>query len=133
MTREEAIERVKEIINNMSESDMIYIHNEYCEARNYYDDRIEYYDSIDELCYGMKPTEIIEKFGDLYNSNSEYIKFTIYGAESADWTDVMVDDIAEYCIDSEESFYNDDIQEVIDEYLESLYEDEDEEEEDEED
>lgn len=129
MTREEAIERVTEIINDMSEGDMIYIHNEYCEANRYYDDRIEDYYSLDDLCCGMKPTEIIEKFGDLYNSNSEYIKFTIYGAESADWTDVMVDDIAVYCIDNEESFYNDDIQEVIDEYLEEDEEEEEEEEE----
>lgn len=126
MTREEAIEKVEEIINNMRESDMIEIHNEWCEATGYYDDRIEYYDFIDILCDGMKPSEIIEKYGDLYNCNTDYLKLTIYGAEPADYTDVCVDDIAKYCIDYEESFDCYEIQEVIDEYLESLEEEEEE-------
>lgn len=132
---EEAYDELEEMLDNMSDGELFEIHNEWCEEMHYYDDRIEYYECLDELCCDMKPTEIIEKFGDLQNCTSDYIKFTIYGAEEADVSDVDTRAIAEYCIDNEEDFYNTDIELFLDdlndklEELEEEYEEEEEEEE----
>lgn len=110
-TREERIEQVKDCIESMSESNMIWLHNEYCERESYYDDRIYEYYELNEICNGMTPIEIIEKFGDLTYCN--YFKYGVYGAESADWNDVFVDDIAEYCVDEQEDFGDSEIADLL--------------------
>lgn len=132
---EEAYDELEEMLDNMSDGELFEVHNEWCEEMHYYEDRIEYYEYLDELCYNMKPTEIIEKFGDLQNCSSDYIKFTIYGAEEADSSDVDTRAIAEYCIDNDEYFFSRDIELFLDDLndklteLEEEYEEEEEEEE----
>lgn len=37
---------------------------------------------IDEICYGMKPSKLIEKMTSDFNSNDDYFYFSIYGLES---------------------------------------------------
>lgn len=37
---------------------------------------------IDEMCYGMKPSDLIEKMTSDFDSNDEYFYFSIYGLES---------------------------------------------------
>lgn len=124
--RNEIIEKyydeIEATLDIMNDDDLFSVHNEWCEAMGYYDDRIEYYESLDELCCGMKPTEIIEKFGDLQNCSSDYIKFTIYGTEEADPSDVDTRAIAEYCVDNEDYFYNDDIENLLDDMADELNE-----------
>ena len=39
-------------------------------------------DEIDEICYGMKPSELIEKMTSDFNSSDEYFYFSIWGLES---------------------------------------------------
>lgn len=39
-------------------------------------------DEIDEICYGMKPSELIEKMTSDFDSNDDYFYFSIYGLES---------------------------------------------------
>ena len=58
-------------------------------------------DEIDEICCGMKPSELIEKMTSDFNSNDDYFYFSILGLES--------------CNDRAELYHNEcDINEVID-------------------
>lgn len=56
---------------------------------------------IDEICYGMKPSELIEKMTSDFNSSDDYFYFSIWGLES--------------CNDRAELYHNEcDIEDVID-------------------
>lgn len=59
------LEKIKDAITDLDNSDKVGLWNEYCESNNYYDDRIEYND-IDELLCGLDPSEVINKI-DLEN------------------------------------------------------------------
>lgn len=126
---------ILECLNNMNTDDLVNIHNEYCEANNDIDDRIESMIEFDDLLYGKKPSEIAEMVsGEDFNVGDDYFWFTIYGIESSDFADDMPiykEDIAKYIEDERDSLYNDEIQEIIDEYEEEEEEEEDGEEEDE--
>ena len=52
MTIEELKDRIIEALNDMSDSDLYYLFNQYCEEAGYYDDRIEDMDNFDELFQG---------------------------------------------------------------------------------
>lgn len=54
------IDKIKDEINNLDESSKVSLWNDYCEANGYYGDRIECND-IDELCYGLKPSEVLDR------------------------------------------------------------------------
>lgn len=41
-------------------------------------------DEIDEICYGMKPSELIEKMTSDFDSRDNYFYFSIWGLESCD-------------------------------------------------
>ena len=127
-TYEEKIEAIKNIIEDMDDSDAVALHNEYCYETNDYDDEIIEMERFDEICEGMAPIEIANHifYGD-FNPNHEYFHYDGYGNfEStecpADW--IYPGDIAREVVDRECSFENDEIQEEID----SWSEDEDEEE-----
>lgn len=130
-----ATAEIKETIDGLDECSMINIHNEYCRNMGYFDDEAINYEQLDDLCCGMSPTEIIEKYGAC--DGMEWFKFNGYGyPEEFSWADVDTETIAEYCVENEEDFYESDIREILD-TLEELVdkleeEDEEEEEEDEE-
>ena len=128
-TYDEKVEAIKNIIEDMDESDAVALHNEYCYETNNYDDEIIEMERFDESCEGMTPIDIANHifYGD-FNPNHEYFHYDGYGNfESTnyptDW--IYPGDIAREVVDREESFENDEIQEEID----SWNEDEDEEEE----
>ena len=128
-TYEEKVEAIKNIIEDMDDSDAVALHNEYCYETNNYDDEIIEMERFDEICEGMTPSDIARGifYGD-FNPNHDYFHFNGYGNfESTnyptDW--IYPGDIAREVVDREESFGNDEIQEEID----SWREDEDEEEE----
>lgn len=126
---DEKVEAIKDIIENMSESDAMAIHNEYCYETNDYDDEIIEMERFDEICEEMTPSEIALSifFGD-FNPNHDYFHFNGYGNfESTDFpTDwIYPGDIAKEVVDRECAFENDEIQEEIDSWSED---DEDEEE-----
>ena len=127
-TYEEKIEAIKNIIEDMDESDAVALHNEWCYETNNYDDEIIEMERFDEICEGMKPFDIAMKigYGD-FNPNHGYFYFNGYGNfESTNYpTDrIYPGDIAREVVDRECSFENDEIQEEID----SWSEDDDEEE-----
>ena len=128
-TYEEKVEAIKNIIEDMDESDAVALHNEYCYETNDYDDEIIEMERFDEICEGMTPSDIARSifYGD-FNPNHNYFRYD--GCANFKSTDYPTDwiypgDIAREVVDREKSFGNDEIQEEID----SWNEDEDEEEE----
>ena len=129
-TYDEKVEAIKNIIEDMDESDAVELHNEYCYETNDYDDEIIEMERFDEICEGMTPSDIASSifYGD-FNPNHEYFHYDGYGNfESTnyptDW--IYPGDIAREVVDRECAVENDEIQEEIG----SWSEDEDEEEED---
>ena len=121
-TYEEKVEAIKNIIEDMDDSDAVALHNEYCYETNNYDDEIIEMERFDEICEGMTPSDIARSifYGD-FNPNHEYFHFNGYGNfESTnyptDW--IYPGDIAREIVDREESFRNDEIQEEIDSWNE---------------
>ena len=126
-TYDEKVEAIKNIIEDMDDSDAVALHNEWCYEINDYDGEIIEMERFDEFCEGMTPSDIAMKifYGD-FNPNHDYFRYDGYANfESTDFPTEWIypGDIARYVVDYEESFRNDEIQEEID----SWSEDEDEE------
>ena len=64
-------------------------------------------DEIDDICYGMKPSELLEKMTSDFDSNDKYFYFSIYGLESTD---------SKYDIYRDNTTEDDVLDELIDEY-----------------
>lgn len=134
-TYDEKVEAIKNIIEDMDDSDAVALHNEYCYEINNYDDEIIEMERFDEICEGMTPSDIANHifYGD-FNPNHEYFHYDGYGNfESTDYpTDwIYPGDIAREVVDREKSFENDEIQEEIDSWSEDDEEDSEEETDDE--
>ena len=121
-TYEEKIEAIKNIIEDMDDSDAVALHNEWCYETNNYDDEIIEMGRFDEICEGMTPSEIASNivYGD-FNSNHDYFHFNGYrNFESTgcptDW--IYPGDIASDVVDRKESFGNDELQEEINSWSE---------------
>ena len=135
-TYDEKVEAIKNIIEDMDDSDAVALHNEYCYETNDYDDEIIEMERFDEICEGMTPSDIARSifYGD-FNPNHEYFHYDGYGNfESTnyptDW--IYPGDIAREVVDREKSFENDEIQEEIDSWSEEEDEEDSEEEADDE-
>lgn len=112
---DEARKEIEEIIDGMDIDKQYSLFCEYCENANYYDDRPESVDSIDELCCGMKPSEIILTYGDM-DLGWDYFQFNGYGYP-IEWEGIdCVSDVVDYIIENENALENDDIQEILDRY-----------------
>lgn len=134
-TYDEKVEAIKNIIEDMDDSDAVALHNEYCYETNNYDDEIFEMERFDEICEGMEPSDIARSifYGD-FNPNHEYFHYDGYGNfESTgcptDW--IYPGDIAREVVDRECAFENDEIQEEIDSWSEDEDEDSEEETDDE--
>lgn len=125
------IEKVKEILENLDENDLISVWNSYCDLNNYYEDRIYGMYEIDDLFYDVKASDFLDKLSGDFNHNDEYFKDSIYGLESFNYASDVVDfdDLAKYIVNNEDTL---DCAEIED-YLEELEEEEEEEEENEDD
>ena len=122
-------ERIKACLEDMSDTDLIGIYNEYCQENCYSEEEFFSMDMFDELNYGRKPLEIAEYVRDCdFNPNDDYFRDGIFGPTSYSTYECAdeirtneLKELAEYIIDNDESFYNSDIRDA-------LYEDDDEEE-----
>ena len=136
MTDERKAENRKQIedlvfntIDNMSDSEMIELWNEYCGDNGYYDDRIEYFDEgvFNDLMSGKTPYEIYQII-----DNSDISFFDDYchydGYELNTFSDVYdsidIDNLVKWVIEEERDLGNFEIDEL---YNKLLNEDEDEE------
>ena len=113
------IEEIKEFLEDMSESDIFYIWNEYTQNNNYYDDEIFSMDEFDEIMDGTTPTDLSYKifYGD-FNPNNAYFYFNGYGnLKSSDYIEDLIScyDLAEYIHNNDEDFNNDDLRDFLDE------------------
>lgn len=123
---------VTQHIEQMDTSEIVAIWNEYCSAGGYMDNYIHRMDDFDEIMGGMKPWEIARA---CYYSNNfcpahEYFWFNGYGnLESADtiWggtndkSPVYIPEITAYIADEEDALYNDEIQEILDDFEKEDY------------
>ena len=129
-------ERIIDLFKEMSEGEVISVWNEYCREVNKFDDEIMDAYELEEWANNSGDTMNIlncfffgsdeEREGTSANPNRNYFKFNGYGnIISFDYiynqfTDefyyVDADELAEYIAENEEAFYNDEIQEIIDEY-----------------
>lgn len=119
-TYDEKVEAIRNIIENMDDSDAVSLHNEYCYETNGYDDEIIEMERFDEICEGMKPSKIAHSivYGD-FNPNHDYFHFNGYGNfestdSPTDW--IYPGDIAREVVDRECAFENDEIQEEINDW-----------------
>lgn len=130
MTKEEFKAELRELLESMKYADLIELWNEYCENAGYMDSYIEINDPDEFLC-GNKPSEVLNAIDlDDYSPNDSYVVCTIYGYKSFDLgncienSPIDISDIIKYIIDSEDPLENDDVEELLEEYLESEEEDE---------
>ena len=129
-------ERIIDLFKEMNDEEVISAWNEYCREVNKFDDEIMDAYELEEWANNSGDTmNILNRFffgsdeereGTSANPNRNYFKFNGYGnIISFDYiynqfTDefhyVDADELAEYIAENEEAFYNDEIQEIIDEY-----------------
>lgn len=129
-------ERIIDLFKEMNDEEVISVWNEYCREANKFDDEIMDVYELEEWVNNSGDTMNIlncfffgsdeEREGTSANPNRNYFKFNGYGnIISFDYiynqfTDefyyVDADELAEYIAENEEAFYNDEIQEIIDEY-----------------
>lgn len=115
-------EKLKELFEEMSLSDLLSVHREYCQATNCFDDEIFDMDMFDEIMHGQDPWWIACRifYGD-FNPNDDYFTFNAYGNLKSineynikDY--IYIDDIIDHIIDNNDALYNDDIQAILDEF-----------------
>ena len=131
-------EKLLELFKSMDDSDIVNVWNEYCYASNSYDDEILDYDRLEDLIKCDSQNDAfywINRFfygSDDYSSdeasanpNRNYFTFNgygnivsfdyIYNSYSEEFNHIDIDALIDYIVENKESFYNDDIQEIIDE------------------
>lgn len=121
MTRYKAI---KEVLEEMSSSDIVAVHNAYCDSCNYMGNHIYNMEEFDEIMGNMEPRKIAIAcfYGDFCPAH-DYFYYNGYGnLESFDYVGdndpISIDDIAAYVDSEEDTLNSDELQEVIDEYEE---------------
>lgn len=121
------------LIENMSDSDIVALWNDYCDAANYPDDRIYNMYDFNDIFSGTEPEEIARRVyfgndenreGSSFNPNRDYFYFNGYGNPvSIDYIyngyskefygPVDIDSIVSYILENENSLFNDDIAELL--------------------
>ena len=117
MNKENKIEELKELLENLDDNDLLYVWNEYCDTSRYYDDKICEMDWLDEDLESKTATEILRMADKDFDVDNKYYKYSIWGIESFDNLEDYVDlnCLASYILDNEEDFDNDEIREFLDE------------------
>ena len=115
MTNLEILDRMEEIIRGMDDSDIVCVHNEYCQG-NHYDDIIFPMGELDEVLDGYSPSDIasLVRSSD-FNPNCRFFTFGVY-LVSFDYPEeeAFITDIAAFCVDNDEDFGMDEIREYLD-------------------
>lgn len=93
-------------LQNLSDNDLMYVWNVYCDFNTNPDDVIYWTDDLNDLLSGMEPLDIMRLVCDGVNLNYDFCKFTAYGLETA-WTisDLIdLDELADYIADGNTDF-----------------------------
>ena len=118
-------ERIKEVLEELSTSDLVSMHNEYCEADRCMDDYIFPMDEFDEVMEAHTPWEVARAcyYSGKFCPAHDYFWFNAYGnCESADFPteQISIDAIAEYIGCTCDSLHNDEIQKILNDYGKEL-------------
>ena len=112
-------ERLCEALNDMSTAELVFTHNEYCEAAGYMDDWIYSMDEFDDIMSGQSPWEIARcaYYSGKFCPAHDWFWFNGYGnLESADFEPdiICVPDIARFVDETENTLDNDTLCDIID-------------------
>lgn len=130
----ERFERIMDVLKEMNDSELVSVWNEYCYATNRYDDEILDAYRLEEWVNNSGDTmNILNRFYFGYddydkngsaNPNRNYFTFNgygniisfdyIYNSSSNEFDYIDVNDLVDYIIENEDSLYNDDIQDILD-------------------
>lgn len=110
-------EKIMEVLENMSEWELVEVWNAYCENNNYFEDMMhdmafldDYIGEIDSI------TDALNRVADGFETSGDYFKDTIYGIENADPdTDIDLDDLADYIERTQDALGNAELQDTLDE------------------
>lgn len=120
MSNERKFELILEVLEGLTDSELLNVHREYLNETNGYDDEIYTLDDLDMIAEGQDAYWLLCRafYGD-FNPMADYFKFNGYGNiqsifsyELSSYIDM--EDIAEYCVDNDKALYNDEIQEILD-------------------
>lgn len=113
-------EEIKNAIMNMSDDEVIALHNEYCYKTDAVDCIIYSMGEFNEIMAGVEPWEIARScfYGKRFCPVDDYFYFNTYGnLESADYCislKICVDDIVQYIIDNSDCLGNMEIAAILD-------------------
>ena len=119
MNEMEKRQKLVDYINSRNTDEIVALHNDYCDAAGYEDDRIYSMYELDELLEGRTPTDILSRgfYGD-FRPQHDFFWFNGYGnLKTADYVadmPISAIDIANYILSAENSLGDDEIQEILD-------------------
>ena len=104
------LDKIKEAIEDLVDSDKASMWNQYCENNSYYDDYIEYNDPNEFMC-GLEPEEIIRRIdkegnyrlSDRYcaiDNSGEYVSFDYVYDDNSPFN---IEELAKYVYDNEDA------------------------------
>lgn len=113
-------ERLCEALNDMGTAELVFVHNEYCEAAGYMDNWIYSMDEFDDVMSGQSPWEIARcaYYSGKFCPAHDWFWFNGYGnLESSDFEPdiIYVPDIARYVDETENALDNDTLCDIIEE------------------
>lgn len=113
-------ERIYDTLCEMSDDEMVYLHNEYCMRNNYTEDYIEYMGDFDSTWCNLSPSEIVDKFGEINTNDNYYVTDFYSRAVSFNRYDecpvTYYKEIAEYCAENRDDLNSSEIKNCIWDY-----------------
>lgn len=105
------------ILQDLNDSQIITIHNEYCD-KNRYENMIYDMDFIDELLYGKTASEVLDSLSSSFDKNDSFIVDSIYGLKSFNFINECVDfeELADFLIE------NGDVDNILEANDQEIYE-----------
>lgn len=112
-------EKILECLNDMTPDDLVCVWNEFCNDYRC-EDYIEFTDQIDDLFGGCSVSKILDVFGNSGFSMADRYYYIDGCGEAVSMNDPMdgpidLDDLADYILRHDDSLYNDEIREILDE------------------
>ena len=115
---DERYEKILDYFNDLSEEDIVDMHNAYCEESNYDEDIIYRMYEINDMLSDYEPAEILNLVGEKhFDSTEDFFRFTKKGIESSveplrdGW--IEIGDIIIYIINSEDWLGHSAIAEIL--------------------
>ena len=111
---------LKDWFDEQSDSDLMSLHNSYCESVGYDSDSVYEIGEFFSLFFGSHDIlDVIRRLGSDFNSNHNYARMDSYGnvestSDVTDWVDVH--EIITFIISDDDDLGNNDIREILDNF-----------------